>query len=90
MIKLKGKLVYDPNRGADFKKTNKVRTLVLELPRDQLDLYYQWFLTKEYGSWLTMQRPMYGTHVTVVKGNEHIDGKYLPLWKKHAGEIVEI
>lgn len=89
MIKLRGKLVYDPIR-PDFKKTHKVRTLILELPRDQMDLYYQWFLMKQYGTWIAMQRPMYGLHVTVVRGNEKIPANRVHLWKKYSGKIIEI
>lgn len=89
MIKVKGKLVYDPVR-QDFKKTHKQRTLIVQLPRDQLDLYYQWFLTKKYGQWLTLQRPMFGVHCTVVKGDERISKDRLNLWKKYAGHEIEL
>jgi len=43
--------MYDPRREG-FNKTYKLRTLIVQLPRDDLDLYYQWFLRKQYGSWL--------------------------------------
>ena len=89
MIELIGKLVYDPHR-QDFRKTHKQRTLIVQLPKDQLDLYYQWFILKEYGTWLTLQRPMFGLHCTVVKGDEHIPKDKLHLWKKYANEPVEI
>lgn len=88
-LKTKGKLVYDPTR-QDFKKTHKSRTLILELPRDQLDLYYRWFLKKQFGSWFELQRPMWGLHVTVVRGDEFIPKDKLNLWKRNAGEVVEI
>ena len=84
-FELKGTLVYDPVR-PDFKKSHKTRTLIIELPRDTLDLYYQWFLRRQHGTWLDLQRPMYGTHVTIVKGNEHVPD--LTNWKKHAGKTV--
>jgi len=90
MLSMKGRLVYDPPRGSDFKKTFKQRTLIVELPRDQLDLYYQWFLKKRLGSWIELQRPMYGLHVTVVKGNESIPKEKLYLWKKYEGETVRV
>ena len=89
-MKTKGKLVYDPKRGEDFRKQHKTKTLILELSKDQLDLYYQWFLTKKYGQWLTMQRPMYGLHVTVVRGDEKISQDKLKVWKKYQNQTIEI
>lgn len=86
--KIKGRLVYEPNRGSDFRKTFKAKTLVLELPNDQLDLYYQWFLEKKFGSWYKTQRPMFGLHVTVVRGDEKV--KNAAAWKKHAGEEIVV
>jgi hypothetical protein len=91
-LKLTGKLIYDPNRntewGGEFRKQHKLRTLILQLPRDELDLYYQWFLQKKFGQWLDLQRPMYGKHITVVKGDERI--RNLDKWKAHQGRKVEI
>ena len=89
MIKTTGKLAYDPTR-QEFRKTHKTRTLILELPHDQMDLYYQWFLTKKYGQWIAMQRPMWGLHVTVVRGDEHISKEKLGLWKKYQGQSIEV
>lgn len=83
---LKGKLVYEPVRPDNFKKTYKKQTLVAELRRDSMDLYYQWFLRKQHGSWIDLQRPMYGLHVTVVKGTEPLPNP--SAWKKHAGKLV--
>jgi hypothetical protein len=90
MIQTTGKLVYDPNRGEDFRKQHKTKTLIVELPRDQMDLYYQWFLTKQYGQWITMQRPMYGIHCTVVRGDEKIPQDRVHLWKKYHGQKIEL
>lgn len=67
--KVTGVLRYDPSRPG-FRKSHKLHTLVLEMPRDQLDLYYQWFLEKKFGSWYALQRPMFGLHVTVIRGDE--------------------
>lgn len=86
-IKTRGKLVYDPVRRG-FKKGYKVRTLIAELPRDELDLYYQWFLKKRYGEWLWLQRPMFGLHVTVVRGDEN--GFKSNLWGAYAGLKVDL
>ena len=111
-LKTKGRLVYDPVR-RDLKKTHKERTLIVELPWDDLDLYYQWFLRKRYGTWFDHElrkqrvyneqqtalreidenipcvtRPMWGKHVTIVRGDEK--GFKSPLWGKHQGETVDI
>lgn len=95
-IKATGKLVYDPERiwyknhkPVSFKKESKARTLMIELPRSTLDLYYQWFLVKKYGQAMVMQRPMWGLHVTIVSGNEHrlIPNEYRDLWGKHTGMV---
>lgn len=66
---------------AGFRKTNKTRTLILDLPRDDLAEYYRWWLRRKYGEGFKMQAPMWGTHVTVVRGNEHVPD--LSAWKKH-------
>lgn len=85
----KGKLIYDPIRPG-FRKEHKQRTLIVELPKDQMDLYYQWFITNKYGHNMDMQRPMYGLHCTVVKGNEFIAPDKLALWKKYSSQLIEI
>lgn len=56
-IQTRGRLVYEPNRG-EFNKQHKVRTLIADLPRDDLDLYYQWMLRKERGSWFSLAAEM--------------------------------
>ena len=87
-LKTTGRLVYEPDRGQDFKKAYKQRTLVAELPWDDLDLYYQWFLRKRYGEYPRLARPMFGKHVTIVRGDER--GFTSPNWKKHEGETLDI
>ena len=111
-LKTKGRLIYDPVR-RDLKKTHKERTLIIELPRDDLDLYYQWFLRKQLGSWFDHElrvqevfnqqqsalvkigeniplvtRPMWGKHVTVVRGDE--TGHKSPNWGKYQGQEVDV
>jgi hypothetical protein len=111
-LKTKGRLVYDPVR-RDMKKTHKERTLVIVLPWDDLDLYYQWFLRKKYGTWFDhvlqtetmfneaqtalktigtnvpcVTRPMWGKHVTVVRGDEQ--GFRSPNWVKYEGQEVDV
>ena len=88
-IKLSGILRYEPYRGPEFKKQYKTRTLIIDIGNrgNELDLYYQWFLKKKFGSFLEMQRPLFGTHVTVVGGTEYIPN--LSAWKKYEREQVE-
>lgn len=81
---LTAKLVYDPVR-ADFRKTHKAKTLIAQLPRDDLTAVYRWFLKKRY--WIDLQAPMYGNHVTIVSGNERVASD---AWKRHAGERIEL
>jgi hypothetical protein len=111
-LKTQGRLAYDPIR-QDLKKVWKQRTLVVELPWDDLDLYYQWFLRKQHGTWFDhelrkqtiynqaqtalyqtnenapgINRPMWGKHVTIVRGDEQ--GFRSPNWGKHEGEMIDI
>lgn len=87
-IKASGKLVYDPKRDENFKKTNKTRTLIINLARDtEIHHFYQWLIRKQYGDWLHLQDPMFGLHVTVVRGNEGVPD--MSKWKKHQGEFFE-
>lgn len=111
-LKTRGRIVYDPVR-RDLKKTHKERTMIVELPWDDLDLYYQWFLRKQFGTWFDhelrsqtvfnasqtsthkidenvprINRPMWGKHVTIVRGDE--PGWKSKNWGNHAGEMIDI
>lgn len=115
-IKARGRIVYDPKR-ENFNKTHKMRTMIIDLPKDDLDRLYMWFVARHVKSYANLPhttdtvarekdenetwmrpyhrpgasfellRPMYGKHITIVGGNEHV--KNMHLWKKHEGEIVE-
>jgi hypothetical protein len=112
MYKLTGKLLYEPHR-QDFRKSFKAKPLIVQFPYDDLDLYYQWFLRKQYGSWfdheLRMQtiwnteqtakktiteniplvyRPMFGCHVTIVRGDE--PGWKHKAWRKYEGQKLTV
>lgn len=84
---LTGILKYDPFRPG-FKKTHKSRTLIVDFARDDFDLYYQWFLKKKFGDWMEIQRPMFGKHVTVVRGDE--PGYKSREWGKYEGEKIKV
>ena len=87
LIKIKGRLVYDPHR-PDFRKTHKMKTLIVELKPGFLANYYESFLQKIHGTGFKLHPPMFGYHVTIVSGNERIPN--LAAWKKHQGKEIEI
>lgn len=83
--KLQGTLIYEPQR-PNLKKTFKAKTLIVQLPFDDLANLYRWFVKQKYGFHLLP--PMWGTHVTVVRGDEKLPKP--EAWKKYAGESVDI
>jgi hypothetical protein len=71
-MKVTGNLVFEPDRGADFRKTGKLKTLILDLPgkkHRELARYYAKLIELEHGPWCNLLEPMFGTHITVVRGN---------------------
>lgn len=82
--KLTGKLVYEPAR-QDLKKTFKAKTLIVDLPFDDLANFYLWQIKRKY--LVHLHPPMWGNHVTVVRGDEKIP--HPEHWKKYEGEEVE-
>lgn len=87
-VKLKGILRYDPYRGSNFKKTHKLRTLVIEIKPGALTEYYQYVLRKKYGTYIDLSPPMFGYHVTVVSGKERDFD--LTHWGKYNNQEIEI
>lgn len=87
--KATGHLVYDPKRH-NFRKSHKAHTLILEMEMGDADLYYQHFLEKKFGGWYKTQRPMFGLHVTVIRGDEYRKVKG-DLWGiLRAGQQIDI
>lgn len=84
---VQGKLLYNPTRPL-LKREEQSCTLILDLPKDDLASYYQWFLKQKYGQWLKLQSPMFGTHVTVVRPQE-VNTSH-PLWLAYEGQLVTI
>lgn len=69
MLHLTGCLEFAPDRGADFRKVNKLKTLVLNLElADDIAAYYRKQVIVEYGPWCKLHPPMFGLHVTVIRG----------------------
>ena len=92
-LKTRGQLVYDPIR-RDLKKVYKQRTLIVELPWDDIDLYYQWFLRKKLGTWFdheTHSQEVFArdqkTSIEVWGSTHQINsnspGISRPMWGKH-------
>lgn len=81
MYRTTGKLAY--NRG-----DSEQRTLVLNLEPDDSSAYYDWFLQKQFGSYLKTQPPMWGRHITVIKPDEVVNK--LDDWYLFQDEEVEV
>ena len=70
MLKLDGTIIYQPNRGSDFKKKNKINTLIINFPyANDLSRYYIKLIEQELGPWTNLCVPMFGLHVTIIRGN---------------------
>jgi hypothetical protein len=67
-LKTKGILEFD-NTIIKLKKEPS-KTLIVKLADDDLDIYYQWFVTQQCGQSSILQRPMFGTHVSVIRRYE--------------------
>ena len=49
MLKLDGTIIYQPNRGLDFKKKNKINTLIINFPHiNDLSRYYIKLIENNY------------------------------------------
>ncbi|RJF96152.1 hypothetical protein [Noviherbaspirillum saxi] len=84
---IRGRLAYDLPPIRSDKPYNK-RSLVATLPHDDLDLLYQWFVERQYGQALRLNRPIFGTHVTIVRHGEDIPN--MEYWGKYEGLEVDI
>lgn len=82
-----GRLAYNLPPIRSSKPYNK-RSLVATLPHDDLDLLYQWFVVRQYGQGLRLNRPIFGTHVSVVRPEEDVPN--MALWGKYEGTQVDI
>lgn len=70
---LKGIITVNPPRPEDFRKVHKLNTVVLELKCRDTAPYFIDLLQREHGPWLRLAPPMFGLHVTLVKGTEKFD-----------------
>lgn len=69
MLQLTGRLVFAPDRGVNFRKTNKLSTLLIEFDKDDISRYYSAQIQQRYGPWCNLMPPMFGLHATVLRGN---------------------
>jgi hypothetical protein len=86
-IVTRGRLAYNMPPISSKKPYTK-RSLVVTLPRDDLDLLYQWFIERRHGQALRLNRPIFGTHVTIVRHNEDVPN--MALWGRYEGLEVDI
>lgn len=82
-----GRITYDA-QPLNSRKGAATRSMVVTLEKDDLDIYYQWFIQRKFGQSLKLQRPMFGTHVTVVRNDEDVPN--LSAWGKHEGAVIDI
>lgn len=82
-----GRLAYNLPPLSSKKPFTK-RSLVATLPRDDLDLLYQWFIVRAYGQSMRLNRPLFGTHVTIVWPQESVPN--MAPWGKYEGRVVAI
>ncbi len=90
MYTINGTLRYDPvlNTNKSSSTISENHTLIIELPLDDTTDYYQWLVKRQYGLWLKLQPPMWGSHVTVIKHNEHVPD--LSDWFLFEGESIAL
>ena len=87
LVNLSGSITYDPPR-KNFKKTDKTRTMIINVFPGDLAGYYNYFITKEHGPWMFITPPLFKYHVTVVGGREHVPD--MSAWKKHEGKKITL
>ena len=82
-----GKLVYNPDR-PELRKTRKADDWWLVVNTDNgISDYYRWWVEK--AKHITLQRPAWRTHVSVLNGKEPVKPEYQHLWKKYEGKWIE-
>ena len=82
MFEIKATLKYDPYHPDAIRKGQRSWWMKADLP-DSIRLYYADWIRKETG--LHLNRPMWGNHVTVIRGEQV---KNVKAWKKYDGDAV--
>lgn len=80
-FKSKGKIIYDPVAG----KAKNSWWVIVECPKDILDYYHHW-IKKDLD--LTLNKPLFGAHISVVRGEEPPLEKQ-ELWRKYHEKEIE-
>ena len=78
----KAKLIYDPTAG----KAKNKWWVIAECPADILAYYHHW-LEKETGT--KLNKPLFGSHISVIRGEEPPADKQ-HLWRKRHEQEVDI
>lgn len=81
-FKTQGKLIYDPTAG----QAQNSWWMIVECPKDIIE-YYQYWITKETGN--KLNRPLFGAHISVIRGEEPPEVKKR-LWKKYHEEEISL
>jgi hypothetical protein len=84
--KVTGIIRYAPNRGNDFRKSFKARPVIVQFPYDDLTAFYRWLVKRRYH--LDLQAPMFGNHVTIVRGDER--PPKTKAWEKYEGHKLTV
>lgn len=87
MYKSYGKLTFDPlplsgNKSVMFKPW----WIILQMT-DDTDNYYRWFIEKRYG--LKLQRPAWGGHISIVRGETTSQENWNIFKTKYDGKEIE-
>lgn len=80
MFKSYGKIVYNPVAG----KAKNQWWMIIETPKDILDYYHHWILKEEN---IKLQKPLFGSHISVIRGEEPAEHKK-DLWCKYDQEEI--
>lgn len=83
-IELKGVIRYDPER-ENLKKGKSC--CIVEIDSGITD-YYRYFVNKKYG--IELIKPAWGSHISIIQGEEAEISKNNKYWKKYEGKEIKI
>jgi hypothetical protein len=88
MIEVVGKYVFDPLALTHSEKLFKPWWCIILLDEnDDTGDYYRWFVKKRYG--LKLQRPAFGTHISLIRGEETTPANWKIFKEKYDGKPVK-
>jgi hypothetical protein len=80
LFQSKGKIIYDPTGGNAYDPW----WIIIECPNDIIHYYQNW-IRNEKG--IRLNKPLYGAHISVLRGEEPTQHKKY-LWKKYQNEEI--